>query len=65
MERGISRPSRRAVRLSLNWQSPALLDPPERERPGAGDTGAKFSKSDTREDTAEQTEVQVAPGGAE
>ncbi len=40
------RPSRRAIRLSLNWQSPPG-GPPKRRNPAAGGGGAEVSQADT------------------
>lgn len=39
----MTRLSRRAIRLSINWQAPVLLDPTERERSGARGADATLS----------------------
>lgn len=55
------RPSRRAVRLSIDWQRPT--DPPKRERPGVASTRAAISTSDSTEITANATERQDEGAG--
>lgn len=65
MRQQASRPSRRAVRLSLNWQAPTLIsDNPERERPGAWNAEAEHSKADSRAYTRSIADPQGQDGDA-